>query len=80
MEKFELYSECNFNFIEHVSVNVYHWKAPYYKELETKPEEVYFDAGEEITCIIKEIKDNEVYVQLENGGMVWLNGDNLRIV
>ena len=80
MENFELYSEQVLMFIEHVSVKVYHWKAPYYRELETEPEEVYFEAGEEITCIVKEIKDNEILVQLEDGGIVWLNGDNLKIV
>jgi hypothetical protein len=80
MENFELYQEHSLQFIEHVSVNVYHWKAPYYKELETEPVETYFKDGDTIIGIVKEIKDDEILVQLEDGGMVWLNGDNLRIV
>lgn len=80
MENFELYEENTIQFIEHVSVNVYHWKAPYYRELEDTPEEVYFQANEIIVCIVKEIKDDEILVQLEDGGMVWLNGNNLRII
>lgn len=80
MERFELYSEVTLRFVDRTPANIYHWKAPYYRELETEPEESFFNGGDEIIVIIKEIRGNEILVQLEDGGMVWLDGNIVIVI